>query len=410
VGQRDDRGKTFTESQQRRQASAVVARAPPAGTTIRAVRRLSYDLAGRLRVSLDGSDPEAARFLAHQMSPFRASREHGRPDIDIVSWPSDAPPRAFSEFQRPARDGMTTGLAGGEIAVLAGERACEVPDPFGPPPRRFVLDAGFPLGRIYGPVVRPAMHVALPSRGAAAVHAAAVERDGRAVLVAGWSESGKTEAALALMEAGAGFLSDKWTVLGGDGTASAFPIGVGVRGWVLPYLPRLRAALPASARRRLRVAAIAAAISSPVRARRGRARLGQLAERAVGMADRAALTPDELRGAYGQDDDPGRHLPLGAVLMLTNIPGDEVCARPADPAWAAARLAVTAAYERRHLFEVLERRRYARALAGESPGQLATAADREVLGKVLQSCQVIEVRTPFPVDPRRVADAASRLL
>ena len=53
-------------------------------------------------------------------------------------------------------------------------------------------------------------HVA---RGAAVAHSAAVVLDGRAVLVAGWSESGKTETALALMEDGARFLSDKWTVL-----------------------------------------------------------------------------------------------------------------------------------------------------------------------------------------------------
>jgi serine kinase of HPr protein (carbohydrate metabolism regulator) len=57
------------------------------------------------------------------------------------------------------------------------------------------------------------MHLGLMRRDAVAVHSAAVEMDGQAVLIAGWSESGKTETALALMEAGARFVSDKRTVL-----------------------------------------------------------------------------------------------------------------------------------------------------------------------------------------------------
>src|SRR3972149_7602933 len=70
--------------------------------------------------------------------------------------------------------------------------------------------------------------------------AASVLSEEVGIAVAGWSESGKTETALALMEAGAGFLSDKWTLLGHDGELSAFPISVGVRRWVLEYLPTLR--------------------------------------------------------------------------------------------------------------------------------------------------------------------------
>ena len=105
--------------------------------------------------------------------------------------------------------------------------------------------------------MRPVLQLGHVVRGAAVAHSAAVVLDGRAVLVAGWSESGKTETALALMEDGARFLSDKWTVLAPDGTARVFPIGVGVRGWTLAHLPRLDAALGKAARRRLSVAAAA---------------------------------------------------------------------------------------------------------------------------------------------------------
>ena len=79
----------------------------------------------------------------------------------------------------------------------------------------------------------------------------------------------------------------------------------------------------------------------------------------MALADRAALTPSQLRAVYGDGDDPARRVPLGATAILTTVPGREVTCEPADPAWAAARLARSAAYERRELFAVLDRRRFA---------------------------------------------------
>src|SRR5204862_272952 len=81
----------------------------------------------------------------------------------------------------------------------------------------FAAEPGFPIARAFGRVVRPTLQLAMLARGGAAVHSAAVELDGKAVLVAGWSESGKTETALALVEEGARFLSDKWTFVAEDG-------------------------------------------------------------------------------------------------------------------------------------------------------------------------------------------------
>lgn len=371
-----------------------------------------WDLAGRLLVSVDGAeDPKIIQAVTREMSPFRASSPSRPSEFRMTVRAPSAELDASAELQNPARDGMVTATSGADLSVLVDGSACTLGDPLRDSPLTLSLDAGFPLRRIFGTVVRPAMQLGLPDRGAAAVHSAGVELRGKAVLVAGWSETGKTETALALMELGASFISDKWTVVGKDGEASAFPINVGVRRWVLPYLPRLNAYLPRAARLQLRVAGAAAAVTSPVRRRTGDGRLaglaGSLAGRAVTLADRAALTPDEVREAYGQTDDPARRVPLGTLLMLTTVGGDEVTARPADPRWAAARLAVTAAYERKELFQVLLRRRYALPLADESPLETALSRDRRVLEPVLENCRVVELRSPFPVDPRRVADAAS---
>jgi hypothetical protein len=346
--------------------------------------------------------------IAELMHPFGPGPGANRPaDVTLArDLPAD---RSFRDVQNPARDGTVTAFDGESFCLLLDGRACAVPDPLRDRPARLSYAPGFPIGRILRTVVRPTLQLSLVGRGAVAVHAAAVEVDGRAVLVAGWSESGKTETALALMERGARFLTDKWTVLGTDGQASAFPVNVGIRRWVLPYLPRLAAGLPRGARAQLAAAGTAAALTRPLRARRGRP--AAVARRAVALADRAALTQAQLRAVYGQDgDDPARRVALGATAVLTTIPGGEVTCAPTSPAWAAGRLARSAAVERRELLALFERRAY--ALPGEEDGlrERAIRAERQLLEQALSAAPVFEVHAPFPGDPRVVAAAIARCL
>jgi hypothetical protein len=369
----------------------------------------TYDLSGRSSLVCDPEDSRVAEFVARRMDPFVALSWDGPPTGVVLE--REAPPaRPFVDIQNAARDGTITASDGERFFVVANGRACAVPDPLADRPSRFAYEPGFPVSRIFARLVRPALQLSLHAHAAVAVHSATAEMDGRAVLVAGWSESGKTETALALMETGGRFLSDKWTILGTDGQASAFPINVGVRRWVLPYLPKLEASLPASARARLGLAGAAAAISRPIRERPRPGRIGGLAGRAVALADRAALTPSQLHAVYGGGDDPGRRVPLGATAILTTVPGREVTCEPADPAWAAARLARSAAYERRELFALLERRRFAFPDAGSSPLAEAVASETRLLERALAAGSLFELRAPFPVDPRKAAAALARWL
>jgi hypothetical protein len=367
----------------------------------------SFDLSGRLTLSVDDRDEAVERFVRRQMDPFQpvASREHAG-DVTLEATLTVEP--AFLDVQNPARDGTVTASDGERFYVLSRGLACAVPDPVRERPVRFSYEPGFPVGALYGSLVRPAMQLDLLRREAAAVHSAAVEIDGRAVLLAGWSESGKTESALALMERGARFVSDKWTVLGADGEASAFPINVGVRRWVLQYLPTLRPTLPRPARRQLAAAGIAAAVTRPLRGRANA--MAELAARAVALADRAAVSPSQLRAAYGHDDDAARRLRLGATAVLTTVRGGEVACEPVDDAWAAARLARSGAYERRELFAVLQRRGYAFPADAADAMERAIAAETTILERALATGRTFEVRAPFPVDPRRVAEALARRL
>ncbi len=204
------------------------------------------------------------------------------------------------ELHGPSHDGTTTGCdAAGRLLVQMGGQWASVPRP-GDRPARVGLTAGAAVDALWPTLVRPVVQTALQAHGAVAAHGAAVDDDrGEAVLVSGWSESGKTEVALALVERGWHFLTDKWTVLGADGDVSAFPVGVGVRGWVLEALPRLRAALPAPARAQLAAVRAVDAATRPLRSERSRGRVAGLAVRAltrsVELGDRVGLAPSALR-------------------------------------------------------------------------------------------------------------------
>ncbi|HWU06311.1 MAG TPA: hypothetical protein VN520_07985 [Streptomyces sp.] len=342
------------------------------------------------------------------MDPFPAANAApaDRPDV-VLEW-RDGPPGRFLDVHNPARDGMTTAYDGQDLHLISGDRSCAiVSSPDGGLTLR--CPPAFPLAPLFRTVVRPALQMAAIGHDTAAVHSAAVEIDGRAVLVAGWSESGKTETALALVEDGAGWLSDKWTLLGADAQASAFPVNVGVRRWVLACLPRLANGLPRPARVQVAMAGALARATRPVRrqgSRGGRpAAAAAVAERAVSLVDRAALRTSDIRAAYGQTDDPTRRLPLGTLVLLTTVPGSTVSVETGEPGWSAARLALTGAYERHDWLMLQDRLRYADpSLAGDGRDR-TSGAERGILERALAGARILHVRAPFPVDPRRVAAA-----
>jgi hypothetical protein len=133
-------------------------------------------------------------------------------------------------------------------------------------------------------------------------------------------------------------------------------------------------------------------------------------DRAFTLASRLSLRQTEVAAIYGSPQDPRRTPPLSRLVMLTTVSTRDITVRPADAQWAAQRLARTAAYERRTLYELDARMRYAGVHPGGSP--LTDVADRESerLRGLLQGVEVLEVTAPFPTDPGRVADALAEYL
>ncbi len=365
----------------------------------------AFDIGRRCQIVLRGLPAAERDGIARALDPCPPSSPSSRPAIVLET--GDGVPAALQDIQYNAGDGRVTASDGSRFYVLERGRACAVPPLGGEPPQTFVLQADYPIARSFGRLVRPMVQVLMPALGCVAVHAAAVEIDGRAVLVAGWSESGKTETALALLESGARFLSDKWTLLDPDGSAGVFPIGVGIRGWALRYLPRLNDALVARPRRRLRAAAVLRAATKPL----ARGLAADPLERVTMLADRVAVSPSELRRLYGDDASAPWSSPLGALALLRNVPaGDGARADPADPSWVASRLALTAAFERRAIFDLHERAQWSAAAPDPDLRPRLIERERALLAELLSGVPVLDVRAPFPTDPRAVAEAITRWL
>ena len=370
---------------------------------------MTFDIAKRITLTVNGADAATERFVTAQMDPYAPVSAPERGAGVAIEYAEERAADELIEIVNPANDGTTTASTPSRHCVVVGGRTCALPLA-GAAQSHFVVDPGFPLSKVFRGAIRPALQLALLEADAVAIHAACVAMDGSAIAVAGWSESGKTETALALMERGGRFVSDKWTVVGGDATAGTFPITVGVRGWVLDSLPELRKALPRVARVQLGCAGVAATVTRPVRGSGTKGRVGRAVtetiERGIALADRAALTPTQIAAAYGHEMSPAESPPLGTVVLLSTVPGTDVTVDEVDATWAARRLARSAAYERRSYYELFERARFATADGEETPFRLRVEQREEAfLTRVLGGVRLLRVRAPFPADPRPIAAA-----
>ncbi len=371
-----------------------------------------FDLHGLVKLAINDDREQIFRQLDAQLDPYEPSVAPVPTHADIVLSPNtDILARSLRDVHGPAGDGRRTGSDGRCCYLLRGTSRFELPRVY-PQNGQVSLsyDPNFPLWEAMSELVRPLLQLGTLEHGAITVHGATVEVEGGGLLVCGWSESGKTETALALAEQGGRFISDKWTILDNSGRLHAFPVSVGIRDWVLEYLPRLRTHLRASQRARLRVARTARR-PVPLLTRRptrvGLALESQL-DRAVTLASRLSLRQTEVAAIYGSSQDTGRTPPLATLVMLTTVSTDEITVRPAEVGWAAERLAQSGAYERRTLYELDARVRYADATPGQSALAAVQGRETERLRDLLQGVQVLEVTAPFPTDPRRVADALAQ--
>ena len=360
---------------------------------------MRVSVGGRLVVRLD--DELSA---SGELDPCPVTSARGPVDIDI-SRQAEVAPSIDLERAGDGGDGWISAFgADGLYLMRQGGGACVVDGRPGDLPLRVTADAVLPAWVLMRGVVRPLLQFGLPAHGAGTVHAAAVARIGAGVLIAGWSESGKTEVALALAERGWSVLADKWTVLDDERRMAPFPVRVGIRGWVLEYLPHLRSALPARARWRMGTAS---------RVSRGVERVGgnggaplagamlDMTRKACAQGERLSMTLSELRELYGAFASEPAHPPVTLVVVLRTAGSGPPVARPLGAQAALRRLRESATYERRDGLGLLLRRRFA---GGEDAVLRAAAAERVLLESALSDVPFVEISCPFPGDPRLVAE------
>jgi hypothetical protein len=371
---------------------------------------MRYDIAGCASLSVEDSRATTTDWLRVAMDPYPPSVSDGGEgdggDVSIACV-ADGDPVAFADIQNPANDSLVTAADSAAFYILARRQRCLLAGLDSGDQVRIDYEPRYPLAGLFRRIVRPALQLSMPARRCVAIHGAAVDLDGTAIAVAGWSESGKTETALALAEEGARFIADKWTVLRSDLSVAPFPISVGVRRWVVKYLPRLRSHLSWSAHAQFLLARSAAAVSSPLR--RHPSAVADAVDRVVVLGDRAALRLSQVYAAYGPVD-LSVNVPLRAVALLRNASDHDVAVARASPVWAARRLACTAAFERRPLTELYARFAFTRAETNVDRVREVQAREQELLAEMLADVDVLDVRAPFPTDPRRVADAIARAL
>jgi hypothetical protein len=372
-----------------------------------------FDLHGLASLAIEDDRKHVARHLEAQLDPYEPSVGLVPEETDVVLTPNDdILSRTLCDVHGPAGDGRHTGSDGRRCYLLRGRSRLELPRlDLQAGQVRLLYDRTFPVWEAVSELVRPLLQLATINHRAITVHGAAVQVADGGLLVCGWSETGKTETALALAETGACFISDKWTIIDSTARIHAFPVSVGVRDWVLDYLPRLRAHVRRSQRARLRVSRTSRRLLSAT-ARWTASPLGAVIEsqldRALTLASRVSLRQTEVAAVYGSREDPTRTPPLATLVVLTTVPGDRVSVHPAEPGRTAIRLARSAAYERRTLYELDARVRYASADPSPSPLLAVPELEAERLRNVLEGVQLLEVKAPFPTDPRKVADALAR--
>ena len=361
---------------------------------------IDYDIHGVLGLRLIDPTPSLARLVARQFDPWRPASLASEPDVSIsrLTPPS---PRERRYRLGDAGDSQECDYGESEFILRKGTMAVSIPFAF--------VGSGCTIGwsgaggmrRLLIDYVRPALQIALLPKDRLALHSAAVNYGGKGILLAGWAESGKTEAMLGFLQAGAAFVSDKWTIVDGDGSSiHHFPTPITVRNWMIDLIPGLRDRLKATELLRARAAGL---VTSVIRAEAlSRAPLTTGVKGLADLAGRVSVTPSQLLGKDGDGASQWRSspsAPLASLFLLVTSGEDRIAVREADVDEVASRLADCAAYERRAFFGLYQRFKYAFPGRRNRLIEEAREAESRTLAKALSSKRVFVVEAPFPFDP-----------
>ncbi len=361
---------------------------------------VDYDIHGVLGLRLIDPTSSLSRLVARQMDPWRPGPLASEPDVSISRLRS-TPSRGSRYRLGDAGDSQECEFNDSEFILRKGGMALSIP--FASVGAGCVIgwSGGGGMRRLLIDYVRPALQISLLPKDRLALHSAAVSHKGKGILLAGWAESGKTEAMLGFLQAGASFVSDKWTIVDGDGSSIRhFPTPITVRNWMIDLVPGLRDRLTSTDLWRARAAGLLTSVLQTEALSRAPLTTGVkgLAE----LAGRVSVTPSQLLGKNNDGGSQWRSspaAPLENLFLLVTSGEHRIAVREAHIDEVAGRLADCAEYERRAFFGLYRRFKY--AFPGRPNRLIEEARETEsrMLVKALASKRVFVVETPFPFDP-----------
>jgi hypothetical protein len=356
-----------------------------------------FDIGGMTAVSITGLTASMLAPMTRALRPWTPTT--GVPGAIAIDLVTDAP--NWDEVLGDSGDGRRTGIRQAQVGTLLDDGWWSIEGPGDP--LRLQASRGFGGTRLIAEVLRPAAMVQVARLGGVTIHGSAVIAEDGPWLLAGWSEAGKTETALAFLETGGTVVADKWTLVRPDRRMVGYPGPVIVRAWLLPYLPGLRSrvslrmrAQPAAARLAGIAPAVLRRLPGPV--------AGEVARRLKAITDLGGSFRFSLDDLAPGGRVPEVTEPLRRLVLLRATPGPEIQVSGAAADAVLGPLLISASHERQPWRTLIER-----AAFGSQPVDLRSLEvmdlEREALRAMLSEVEIVVVRAPFPSDPRRIRDA-----
>lgn len=356
-----------------------------------------FDIGGMTAISISGLSTSTRASTTRALRPWTSTTgATGAISVELVT---EAP--RWEEVLGDSGDGRRTGIRDSQVGTLFDDGWWSVKGP-GDPLR---LQASRDLGpsRLIAEVLRPAAMIQVARLGGVTIHGSAVIAQDGPWLLAGWSEAGKTETALAFLETGATIVADKWTLLRPDRRLAGYPGPVNVRAWLLPYLPGLRSRVTLRMRTQQAAAGLAGIAPALLRRFPGPA-AGEVARRLKAITDLGGSFRFSLDDLAPSGKVPEITEPIRRLVVLRVTPGPEIHVSGAAVDTVLEPLLISASHERQPWRTLIERAAFG-SPAVDLRSLEVMDLERVALRAMLSDIEIVVVRAPFPSDPRRIRDA-----
>jgi hypothetical protein len=359
---------------------------------------VDYDLHGFVGIRLLGASDSDVAAVAGQLGPIRGGLQRA-PDI-IIRFVDRVPApgaRLLGATEAAFTDSSFFVLRGRhKTAVRVQVPMAEVGGPC-----EIVCGTGVPAV----PLLIPIINLTALAKGVLPLHASAFVHRGKGVLVTGWAKGGKTEALLAFVAHGAGYIGDEWVYVSPDGRRlHGIPEPITLWDWHLDDLPQFRARLTAAQRARLRAGRVVTE------------RLGRAAQRRAGILARALpllerqgavnATPAQLLGTRDQPLEGD----FDRLFFVVSHDLRDVVVSDVSAEYVARRMVFSLLYERRDLLTEYLRFRFA---FPERPNALIEDLERiqrEALQGALAGKPAHLVAHPWPASIPALYEAMDALI